>query len=80
MFAMMGMGNGLGRRTLEDPDSGGEVVDAAGSAQGSGEDLDGGDEVVGEAVVKVALRRESVLVLYCRVWISYDDDTVKINR
>jgi hypothetical protein len=44
-------------RTLEDSDSGGEVVDAAGGPQSSGEDLDGGDEIVSEAVVEVTLDR-----------------------
>lgn len=43
--------------TLENPDSGGEVVDTAGSLQGRGEDLNGGDEIVGEAVVQVALKQ-----------------------
>lgn len=42
--------------TLEDANSGGEVVDAAGSLQGSSEDLNGGDKVVGEAVVEVTLK------------------------
>jgi hypothetical protein len=44
-------------RTLEDSDSGGEVVDATGGPQGSGENLDGGDEIVSEAVVEVTLGR-----------------------
>lgn len=43
--------------TLEDADSGGKVVNTASSLQGRGEDLDGGDEIVGEAVVQVALER-----------------------
>lgn len=43
--------------TLEDADGSGEVVDTAGSLQGSAEDLNGGDEIVGEAVVQVALHR-----------------------
>lgn len=43
------------KRTLEDADGGGEVVDAAGGLQSCGEDLDGGDEIVGEAVVEIPL-------------------------
>ena len=43
-------------RTLEDTDSSGEVVDTAGSLQGSSEDLNGGDKIVSEAVVQVALK------------------------
>lgn len=46
--------------TLENPDGGREVVDAAGGLQGRGEDLDGGDEIVGEAVVQVALSSDRV--------------------
>lgn len=48
-----------GRRvtTFEDAHGGGEVVDAAGGPEGGGQDLDGGDEIVGEAVVEVALDR-----------------------
>jgi len=42
-------------RTLEDTNGSGEVVDTAGGLQGGGENLDGGDEIVGEAVVQVAL-------------------------
>lgn len=42
-------------RTLEDPDSGGEVVDTAGRLQGSSKDLNGGNEIVGEGVVEVSL-------------------------
>ena len=44
--------------TLEDTDGSGEVVDTASSLQGSAEDLNGGDEIVGEAVVQVALNRQ----------------------
>ena len=44
-------------RTLEDADSGREVVHAAGSLESGSEDLDGGDEIVSEAVVQVALRK-----------------------
>ena len=44
-----------GKRTLEDADSGGEVVDAASGPESGGEDLNGRDEIVGEAVVQVAL-------------------------
>jgi hypothetical protein len=43
--------------TLEDTDGSGEVVDTAGSLQGRAEDLNGGDEIVGEAVVQVALEK-----------------------
>lgn len=49
------LGRGGRRRTLEDANGSGEVVDAAGSLQGSSEDLNGGDKVVGEAVVEVTL-------------------------
>lgn len=49
------LGRGGRRRTLEDANGGGEVVDAAGSLQGRSEDLNGGDKVVGEAVVEVTL-------------------------
>ena len=41
--------------TFENPDGGGEVVDTTRSAQGSGENFNGGDEIVSEAVVQVAL-------------------------
>lgn len=43
------------KRTLEDADGGGKVVDAAGSLEGSSDDGDGGNEIVGESVVEVAL-------------------------
>ena len=42
-------------RTLEDTDSRGEVVDTPGSAESGGDDGGGGNEIVGEAVVQVAL-------------------------
>lgn len=42
-------------RTLEDPDSGGEVVDTTGSLQGSSKHLNRGHEIVGEGVVEVSL-------------------------
>ena len=42
-------------RTLENTDGSGEVVDTACSLQGGAEDLNGGDEIVGEAVVQIAL-------------------------
>lgn len=42
-------------RTLENADSGSEVVDSAGSLEGGGDDRDGRDEIVGEGVVQVAL-------------------------
>lgn len=42
-------------RTLEDPDSGGEVVDSPRSPEGSGNNGGRGDEIVGEGVVQVAL-------------------------
>lgn len=45
----------MGMRTLEDTDSGGEVVDAASGPESGGEDLNGRDEIVGKAVVQVAL-------------------------
>jgi hypothetical protein len=43
------------RRTFKNPDGSGEVVDTAGGPQGGGEDLDGGDEIIGKAVVEVTL-------------------------
>ena len=45
----------LWKRTLEDANSGGEVVHTAGGLEGGSEDLDGGNEIVSEAVVQVAL-------------------------
>lgn len=47
-------------RTLENADSGGKVVDSAGGLEGSGDDGDGRDEIVGEGVVQVALLRGCV--------------------
>lgn len=44
-------------RTFEDANSGREVVDAASGLQGGGEDLNGRDEIVGEAVVQIPLYR-----------------------
>ena len=44
-----------GRRTLENPDSGGEVVDTPGGTESGGDDGRRGDEIVGEAVVQVTL-------------------------
>jgi hypothetical protein len=44
--------------TLEDTDGSGVVVDTAGSLQGGAQDLNGGDEIVGEAVVQVALEKK----------------------
>lgn len=43
------------KRTLEDSDSRGEVVDTPGSAESGSDDCRGGDEIVGEAVVQVSL-------------------------
>ena len=48
---------------LEDAHGGGEVVDAAGGAQGGGDDRGRGDEVVGEGVVEVSLWGE-------RMWLG----------
>jgi hypothetical protein len=45
----------LWKRTLEDANSGGEVVDTAGGLESGSEDLNGGNEIVSEAVVQVAL-------------------------
>lgn len=45
----------LWKRTLEDANSGREVVNTAGGLEGGSEDLDGGNEIVSEAVVQVAL-------------------------
>lgn len=47
-------------RTFEDANSGREVVDAAGGLQGGGEDLNGRDEIVGEAVVQIPLEKGNV--------------------
>lgn len=41
--------------TLEHADGSGEVVDTASGLQGGREDIDRGDEIVGEAVVQVSL-------------------------
>ena len=43
------------KRTLENSDSRGEVVDTPGSAESGSDDRGGGDEIVGEAVVQVSL-------------------------
>lgn len=51
----------LGLDALEYPHGGGEVVDAAGGAEGSGDDRWGWDQIVGESVVEVALQLEDVL-------------------
>jgi hypothetical protein len=48
-------------RTFKNPDGSGEVVDTAGSPQGGGEDLDGGNEIISEAVVEVTLELEDIL-------------------
>lgn len=50
-------------RTFEDPDRSGKVVHPASSAQGSGENLNRGHEIVGEGIVQVALW--AWLVRYC---------------
>lgn len=47
--------------TLEDTDGSREVVDTAGSLQGSDDDGRRGDEIVGEGVVEVALELKDVL-------------------
>lgn len=44
------------KRTLENSDSRGEVIDTPGSAESSSDDCRGGNEIVGEAVVQVSLR------------------------
>lgn len=49
--------------TLENADGSGVVVDTASGVQSRGEDLNGGDEIVGEAVVQVALNEESRLAV-----------------
>jgi hypothetical protein len=46
--------------TLEDANGGGIVVDLAGGAECGVDDLGGGDEVVGEAVVEASLELEEV--------------------
>lgn len=47
--------------TLENADGSGEVVNTASGLQGSGQDLNGGNKIVGEAVVQVALRETIML-------------------
>jgi hypothetical protein len=59
--------------TLEHPDGGGEVVDTAGGLEGGGEDLDGGDEIVGEAVVQIALGWMLVWDHWAREWMLVED-------
>ena len=49
------------KHTLEYPDGGGEVVDAPGGSEGSDDNAGGGDKIVGESVVEVALQLEDVL-------------------
>lgn len=46
---------GTYRRTFKDANSSRVVVDATGRLQGSSENLDGGNKVIGEAVVQVTL-------------------------
>lgn len=46
---------GSGSLTLEDADSSGEVVDATGSLESGSENGGGGNEIVSESVVQVAL-------------------------
>lgn len=46
---------GSKRRTLENTDGGGEVVDSSGSLQSGSHDGDGWDEIVSKGVVKVSL-------------------------
>lgn len=58
--------------TLENPDGGGEVVDAASSLQGGGKNLNGGNEIVGEAVVQVTLLVEQVSEMIDDVEIAND--------
>lgn len=43
------------QRTFKDADCSREVIDTTSSPQGSGEDLNGGDEIVGKAVVEISL-------------------------
>lgn len=45
----------MGIRTLEDPDGGREVVDSPRGTQRSRQNGRGGDKIVGEGVVQVAL-------------------------
>ena len=49
------------KHTLEYPDGGREVVDAAGGSEGGDDDARGGDKIVGEGVVEVTLQLEDVL-------------------
>lgn len=46
-------------RTLEDTNGGGEVVDPSSGFESSDDDGGRGDEIVGEGVVQIALRRDN---------------------
>lgn len=76
LWAAIEIGNG---RTFEDPNSGGEVVDSSCRSQSCGDDRWGGDEIVGEAIVKVALwfkEQTSARRLLSRAhWILYRSRT-----
>jgi hypothetical protein len=68
-------------RTLENTDGGGEVVDTAGGLEGGSEDLDGGDKIVGEAVVQVALDKSNQsLVLSRYVCVGLHEDSSAIDH
>lgn len=58
--------------TLKNADGGGVVVDAASGLQGGGKDLDGGNEIVSEAVVQVTLSVKRVSKLIDDVEIAND--------
>lgn len=49
------------RRTFENSDGSGEVVDATSCAESSRENLNGRDEIVGKSVVQVALRSHELV-------------------
>lgn len=61
----------LWKRTLEDANSGGEVVNTAGGLEGGSEDLDGGNEIVSEAVVQVALFAKKIRISQLLDWCGY---------
>lgn len=54
--------------TLENADGSGVVVDTASGVQSRGEDLNGGNEIVGEAVVQVALNEKIKLAFIPGIW------------
>lgn len=60
----------LWKRTLENANSGREVIDTAGSLESGSEDLNGRNEIVSEAVVQVALFSD-MCISYLSNWSGY---------